>query len=324
MKNKAALKISGIYFIIGFIWILFSDKLTELFSDDRQTVIHLQTYKGWFFVFATAALIYILIRDEILRKNKIEIELKQAKQKAEESDRLKTAFLSNMSHEIRTPLNGILGFSSLLEDDYYSPSEKSEFIQQIHQNGNDLMVLINDIIDISKIQENQLSIHLVEFDLHALLDSLYEHFNHVYFIAHQSQVRFILEKGSGSPQFKIVSDPDRLKQVLTNLINNAIHYTRSGFIKYGYKKNESSIDFFVEDSGMGIKRENTKAIFERFYQANHPYSNNVKGFGLGLPISKGLVDLLGGTLQLHSEYGKGSCFFFSLPLMAQKRAGMHN
>ena len=150
MTNKVAIKIALIYFTLGFLWILFSDRFILKLAGTSDAITIIQTYKGWFYVSITAVLLYFLIHSEIKKKNKIEQELIKAKTKAEESDHLKSAFLSNMSHEIRTPLNGILGFSELLVDDSFNTEDKKIFAKNLTQNSIDLLKLINDILDISK------------------------------------------------------------------------------------------------------------------------------------------------------------------------------
>jgi len=147
MKNKIALKVTLIYFLIGFLWILFSDQIIYKLAENSNTITTIQTYKGWFYVSVTSILLYFLIKMEIRKKNMIESDLVKAKIKAEESDHLKSAFLSNLSHEIRTPLNGILGFCELLVDDSFKADDKQIFAKNLAQNGNDLLRLINDILD---------------------------------------------------------------------------------------------------------------------------------------------------------------------------------
>ena len=155
MKNRIAIKITMLYLALGFLWILFSDQFIYLTVKSADSITILQTYKGWFFVVITSVLLFYLIRKEIHKKEEVEKRLKQAKSKAEEADLLKSAFISNMSHEIRTPLNGILGFCELILDDSFTTEEKKVFVKNLTKNGSDLLKLINDIMDISKIQENQ-------------------------------------------------------------------------------------------------------------------------------------------------------------------------
>ncbi len=249
MKNEAAVKITVIYFASGFLWILFSDKILEGMVTSPITFSHLQTYKGWFFVFLTAILLFLLIRNEIRKKSRIEDDLKNAKIKAEQSDQLKSAFLSNMSHEIRTPLNGILGFSELLLDNSFSAEDKEIFTEHLSQNGNDLLMLINDIMDISRIQENQFEISPKPFNLNKLLDVIYMEFLQSDLNFSRSQVHFELIKGAEDSEVQIHSDPIRLNHVFKKLLQNALFYTIQGHVKFGYIKTEDGLEFFVEDTG---------------------------------------------------------------------------
>ena len=173
MKNNFALKITLIYLLIGFLWILSSDKLVQILGVTSDLSDSIQTYKGWFFVLATSVFIYLLVKNEMKIRNQIEIDLIKAKSKAVESDQLKSAFLENMSHEIRTPLNGILGFCELLLDDSFKEDDKQIFAKHLTKNGNDLIKLMSDIMDISKIQEHQFEISKKRFNLNSLLQVIY-------------------------------------------------------------------------------------------------------------------------------------------------------
>lgn len=313
MKNSIALKISIIYLVLGFFWILFSDKIILNFTNEYLEVSKIQTYKGWFYVLATALLLFLLIRKEINKKNIIEEELRVARFKAEESDRMKSAFLANMSHEIRTPLNGIMGFSSLLKEEMYSDEQRKEFVKHIINNGENLLVLINDIIDISQIQEKLLDIVPVDFSLNEMMDNIYINFSEVLLKKQHKEIELILKKGMANDDLMVHSDPIRIGQILTNLLNNSIKYTMKGQIIFGYNMVENGIEFFVEDTGIGIEKEYLNKIFERFY-ISRTLNVGERRFGLGLSISKGLVELMKGTISVESEVNKGSKFNFFLPL----------
>ncbi|MDX9883525.1 MAG: HAMP domain-containing sensor histidine kinase [Prolixibacteraceae bacterium] len=313
MKHRIALKISIIYLLLGFLWILFSDKIILSFTENNDQLTQIQTYKGWFYVTATAFLLYLLVQREMARKNAIEEKLRQARLKAEESDRMKSAFLANMSHEIRTPLNGMMGFSSLLQDEMYSEEQKREFIRHIVNNGNNLLVLINDIIDISQLQERLLDIVEIDFCLNEMMDNIYTNFSEVLLKRQDEYVEFIIEKGLPDNENMVHSDPIRIGQVLTNLLNNAIKFTSKGHVVFGYKQVEDGIEFYVEDTGIGISAEQQNKIFDRFY-TTRTLNVGERRFGLGLSICKGLVELLGGKIRVESEVDKGSRFSFVLPL----------
>jgi len=246
------------------------------------------------------------------RKN-FELKLKESREKAEESDRLKTAFLANMSHEIRTPMNAIVGFTSFLEDPYYNNEEKSEFVTVIQKNVNSLLSLIDDIIDISKIESGELRIRKVEFSLNTLLKEVYHSFNELIVKSEKSNVVFEICKLDDSNDVILFNDPNRLRQVLTNLLSNAFKFTQDGSIKISYELKGNTIQFCVCDTGIGMTSEDISIIFDRFSQAKNTLTREHGGTGLGLTISKNLVNFLGGDLWVDSKLGVGSKFFFNLP-----------
>jgi signal transduction histidine kinase len=311
MKNKIALKITLIYFLIGFLWILFSDQFILSISGSGNSITVLQTYKGWFFVGTTAIILFFLIRNEIRKKNRIEESLMKAKLKAEESDILKSAFLSNLSHEVRTPLNGILGFCELMLDESFGSDDKITFAKNLTKNGNELLKLMNDIMDISRIQENQFDISKKMFNLNDSLNQLYlEYCQSESKVVHK-QIIFSLIIGKTDKEIELFSDPLRLMHVFRNLLDNAFFFTHQGFIRFGFEEKEAGIEFFVEDSGCGIEESSKVLIFKPFYKGKNVIVGN-RGFGLGLAISKGLVKLLGSDLQFTSVVGKGSRFYFTI------------
>lgn len=311
MKHEIAIKITLIYFFTGFMWILFSDRIIQGIGGSSESITELQTYKGWLFVGITTVLLFLLIRNEMNKKNQVENELIKSKAKAEESDQLKSAFLINMSQEIRTPLNGIIGLSELLLDNSFDKNDKQIFARHLSKNGNDLLKLINDIMDISKIQENQFEIVRKKFNLNSLLDVIYLEYQQSDMVAMHNDIDFKLVKEDEDSEIEIFTDPVRLIHVFQKLLNNACFFTYEGFIHFGYKQMENKIEFFVEDSGCGIDESNQKMIFKPFFKDKNRF-NSSKGFGLGLAISKGLVRLLGGDLQFTSTPGEGSRFFFCL------------
>jgi len=311
MKNRIAIKITLIYFITSFIWILFSDQVIHAFSKSMDTITKLQSIKGGLFVTFTSAILYLLINKEIDRKNQIAADLIKAKEKAEESDRLKSAFLANMSHEIRTPLNGILGFCELILDDSFGKEDKQIFAKHMAKNGNDFLKLINDIMDISKLQENQFTIAKKNFNINQILENIYEEYSQSELRIHRHRLDFSLINGEEGMANELYSDPDRLTHIFQNLLNNSFFYTNEGFVRFGYRKLEAGFEFFVEDSGSGIDNINQDLIFKPFYKGKDHVVGN-KGFGLGLAISKGLVKLLGGELKFDSTPNVGSRFYFTL------------
>lgn len=237
-------------------------------------------------------------------------ELNKAKEKAEESDRLKSAFLANMSHEVRTPMNGILGFAGLLKDQELNGEQQKHYIQIIEKSGIRMLNIINDIIDISKIEAGQMTVSYRETNVNEQITFIYEFFKPE---ITQKQVGFVLNKGLQNAEVNINTDKEKLYAVLTNLVKNAIKFTDTGLIELGYIKKGNFLEFYVKDTGKGIDAEHKKLIFERFRQGNESNTRNYEGAGLGLSISKAYVEMLGGTMWVESEVHKGSTFYFTLP-----------
>ncbi len=258
----------------------------------------------------------VVVMENITETKKFESDLIKAKNKAEESDHLKSAFLANMSHEIRTPMNAILGFSDLLASDEYENDEKKEFVEMIRSSGKVLLNLINDIIDISKIEAGELKIQNTEFNLKELLDTLFFTFRQQLNLCQKHDIRLILNAGDETDQPLIQSDKMRLNQIFTNLLSNALKFTQHGEIEFGVIPIGDNYQFFVKDSGIGIPEEKLDVIFQRFRQADDSHTRLFGGTGLGLAITKNLTQLLGGTIWVESVVGKGSAFYFTLPAPA--------
>jgi PAS domain S-box-containing protein len=254
---------------------------------------------------------YLQLNEELKQTNE---ELYKAKEKAEESDRLKTAFLQNMSHEIRTPMNAIMGFSQLLIDNYENKQKLQEFSVIINQRCNDLLEIINDILDIAKIESGQMPVNIEECDLGKLSSELTSFFTEYKRYNGKQHIEFIFHQECGTFDKIILTDKVKLKEIFINLINNAFKFTETGKIEWGCKLDgRNNLIFFVSDTGIGIDPSLHDFVFERFTQLNPAANKAISGTGLGLPIVKGLVNLLGGELFLESEPGKGSTFSFTLP-----------
>ncbi len=251
----------------------------------------------------------VMVEDITLRK-KAESELIAAKEKAEESDRLKTAFLHNVSHEIRTPMNAIIGFSALLNEPDTTEEERHQFIDVIFQSGSQLLSIINDIVDIANIESGQVKMNLREMDLNASLKNLAEQFSYK---RKSDLISINLDPGLPDDRATITIDATKLIQILTNLISNATKFTREGRIDFGYTLKDGFLEFFVTDTGIGIPPEHHEKIFERFFQVDNVISRKFGGTGLGLSICKAYVELLGGRIWVTSELGKGTDFRFTIP-----------
>ncbi|HEX3009449.1 MAG TPA: ATP-binding protein, partial [Bacteroidales bacterium] len=227
----------------------------------------------------------------------------------EESDRLKSVFLANLSHEIRTPMNAILGFSGFLKDNTLPEETRHNFIDIIHTSGNQLLSIINDIIEISKIETNQIVPHFAPVQIDTLLDDIYQIFQ---IISLENNVELKM-KTDMSPNLTIITDDTKLRQVLTNLLTNAFKFTKEGFIELGCNEKGGQIEFYVKDTGIGIDKKFFKVIFERFRQIENDLSIQKGGSGLGLAISKAYIEMMGGTISVDSKENVGSVFTFTLP-----------
>jgi len=250
-----------------------------------------------------------------LHRKQIDYELEKAKLAAEESDRLKSAFLANMSHEVRTPLNGILGLAQvLLKTEDINPKIRND-IKIIVESGSSLLNLIEDIMDVSRIEAGQMKIKYKPFFLNNLMDQLYSMFlaNPLYLQKNARQKNIELKYDRKSENVTIMSDPDRLQQIFVNLIGNALKFTKKGFIEYGYTIKKPQIIFYVKDTGMGIPEEKIEKIFDRFIQVDNTLTRKFSGSGLGLAISKGLIGLLNGRIWCESDFGRGTTFYFTIP-----------
>ena len=231
-------------------------------------------------------------------------ELLEAKIKAEESDKLKTAFLSNMSHEIRTPLNGIVGFANLLTEPNYSDEEKKEFIEIINESSRRLLTLIGDVLDLSKIESNTMTFDIRSFDLSDNINDVVNSYrNH-----DKPNVKVVTDY----PKESVIVRFDQVRniQILNNLINNALKFTESGEVRVGYRVVENHVEVFVADTGIGIEENKIPFIFDRFFKVNE----YVSGTGIGLPLCKAIVTKLGGTIWAESQFGKGTTIRYTINL----------
>jgi len=231
-------------------------------------------------------------------------------ERAKRADKLKSAFLANMSHEIRTPLNAIVGFSSLISDPDIPQSEKVDFEGQIQRNSDYLLSLIEDIIDVSKIESNQLSVKYEEVDVVPLINQLVQTF-HVAILPEKD-----VEVVANLHELKLVVHVDRvrLEQILRNLLSNAVKFTEQGSIEVTCLKEQGFYLFGVKDTGLGIHLEQQEIIFDRFMKLDNSKQHLYRGTGIGLFLSKQLVEIFGGKIWVESEVGKGSNFYFTIPV----------
>ena len=262
---------------------------------------------------------------------KINQELQKAKERAEESDHLKSAFLANMSHEIRTPMNSILGFSDLLKESKHTNDKQLQYIDVIEHSGKRMLNIINDILTISKIESGIADIHQSEFNINEQIKSLYASFKDE---IEQKGIDFSYKITLPDSEAMIKTDGEKIYAILLNLLKNAIKFTNHGAIEFGYNLKKDSepteLEFFVKDTGGGIRQEQMELIFERFRQGSESLTRNYEGAGLGLTISKAFVEMLGGKIRVESKednlpYGKegGTIFYFTIPYDVKPNKKMH-
>jgi PAS domain S-box-containing protein len=250
------------------------------------------------------------IASDVTEKKERLQELLQAKEKAEESNKLKSAFLANMSHEIRTPMNGILGFAALLKEPHLSGDQQQEYIKTIERSGDRMLNIINNIVDISKIESGLMEVNRTPTNINEQLEYVYTFFEPE---TEKKQLQLVLKKNLDRAGVITNTDREKLYSILINLVKNAIKYTNEGVIEIGSDKKDDVLEFYVKDTGIGIPDNRQEAVFERFIQADIADIHAFQGAGLGLSIAKAYTELLGGRIWLESEEGKGSTFFFSIP-----------
>lgn len=262
---------------------------------------------------------YLSIIRDLRERKKAEEDLKQknlelliAKEKAEESDRLKSAFLANMSHEIRTPMNGILGFSELLKDDNCDEKSRKEYISVIIESGMQLLNIINDVLEISRIETGQIRIEHKEFNVNKVIADIGLFFQH---IVKENHNTLVLDIPENTDQLVLKGDESKLKQILTNLINNALKFTLNGVVTVGYSIKNNFLQFYVKDTGIGIPEDFMSKIFDRFLQAEYNDQIKQSGTGLGLSICQRLIELMNGEIWVTTKKNEGSIFYFTLPIL---------
>lgn len=256
---------------------------------------------------------------DITQRKEYELELISSKEKAEESDRLKTAFLQNISHEIRTPMNAIIGFSSLLGEPDLTVENRDLYIDLMTSSSNHLLTIVNDIIEISNIEAGFARLREEAVNLNSIITSTALRYR---FRADKKGINIEVKKGLSDHDSVIHADKTKLVQILTNLLDNALKFSDTGEISFGYQLKNNFLEFFVSDKGIGIPYDKQEKIFERFYQVEYSSSRPYEGTGLGLSITKAFIEMAGGKIWVESEPGKGTTFFFTLPYM--KNNQLHN
>lgn len=263
---------------------------------------------------------------DISEIKKTEEELRKAKEQAEESDKLKSIFLANMSHEIRTPMNAIMGFSELLIDSEVEEVERMQYVNIIQQSGNRLVQIIDDIVDLSKLEMSQITLKNSDFYLFSLMKESLEIHKNRELIKNKPNLELVIKSSPELEGLELHSDSTRIQQVLDNLIENSIKFSDSGRVEIGYNiielNDQTFVEVYVKDDGIGIPEDRHEVIFERFRQGDE--EDFIDGTGLGLSICKGLVELLGGTIRFESEVGVGSTFYFTIPVDKSKIPNRNN
>ncbi|MFO7868062.1 MAG: HAMP domain-containing sensor histidine kinase [Bacteroidales bacterium] len=326
-------KIGLIYLVLGLAWIYFSDTFFGKIIVDNEALIRFNIFKGAVYVFVTSFLLFFLVRshmkkvrdaeqltkernEEIRRQNlayqKMNIELEAAKDKAEESDMLKTSFLRNMSHEIRTPMNAIIGFSSLLTEQYNQPYEVKQYAGIISQRGNDLLEIIDNITEIARIESGDKIIkkdNIPAKDICHEISQIFDEYRDKY---KKHSISCVFNASINFDDVFIITDKSVLVQIFRYLIDNACKFTEAGKIEVGCKQQDGNILFYVSDTGIGIPSRYKDLVFRRFQQVEDDNFRLSSGTGLGLPIAKALVEMLGGTIWFESESGEGTVFYFTV------------
>lgn len=300
-----------IYIVLGVLWILFSDKLIAHIAFSPLQLQIMSMLKGCLYFLITGVLLFFLIRNEIRKQNSIYKELLDNKKKAVESDNLKTAFLANLSHYIRTPMNSILGFIELLDDKDTTPENYQLFLGYINENSKNLLQTMNNIVDISKIQQGQAKVEPQDFRMNSLVRGLVSASE---FDLDVKRKPITIKTSFGWPDGKdsLFSDSEKISHILACLLDNAIRFTASGEIEIGYSDSEKCITFFVKDSGVGISEEKQKMLFTKFMSNSSYTIVSGEGPGLGLYMASGLAQLIGAKLWLESTGPEGSLFCLSI------------
>lgn len=311
-------RITVMYILLGAVWILFSDQVLLWFTQDPYQIQWYSTYKGWFYVLITGIFLFYLVRGEIRHQRQLYNDMLEAKRKAEEADRLKTAFLSNLSHYIRTPMNSILGFIELLEDKDNSEATQKLFMSYIQESSDNLLQTLNSIIEIAMIQEGQATVKNDTVHVNKLIDRVAET-TRMDLSNAKSQVEVITRYGWPDGDDIIYSDQDRLLLILSTLTSNSARFTDRGEVEIGYEAEKLTVRFWIRDTGHGIPPEKQGGLFNGIFQQNYTTSTKGEGAGLGLALASGLTGLLGGKLWLEQTGPEGTTLCLTIPIIPGNR-----
>jgi signal transduction histidine kinase len=299
-----------------------------IFTPEKEIFATLTSSRNRLYIFflliiiVVVVFLYIVFKTTSKAKERrlINHELISAKERAEESDRLKSAFLTNMSHELRTPLNAIIGYSGLMIDNGLDPEINSN-LKVISNSAYQLLSMVEDIIDISMIETEQIKIIKKEVRISSILNDLKDIFNEEMLKTNKTDIKLVLKTSSEINELHILTDSGKLKQVFIILIKNALKFTTSGFVEFGImqadKDDSGFLKFFVRDTGIGIEKDQFDLIFNIFRQVDYTHSRKYGGTGIGLTIAKKLIEILGGKIWVESEPGKGSVFYFTVPSLTE-------
>ncbi|MCU4163326.1 sensor histidine kinase [Carboxylicivirga caseinilyticus] len=296
-------RLSATFLLIGVIWLLVSDHFALALFKNESMLVKVFLYKEWVFVIMCTVVIFFLTKHLIKKINK-------ANAKAKKHENLQTEFIKNISHELRTPMNAIIGFSELTMSLENTDDEIKEYLKIIEKSSKELLTVVTDLIDTSLLTSGTMTLNNSNFEIQPFIKSVYSYFYPVM----NENVRLVLSHQEVPDNYQINSDEEKLRRVFHNLINNAIKYTYKGKIQIGFELSQTEITFFVEDTGVGIKQDLHKNLFKKFKQIEIERLNRSGGSGLGLSICKEMIELLNGKIWLESLPGKGSTFFFSIPV----------
>lgn len=304
------IRITLIYLFFGIGWILLTDILLQIIVDETGIWSAVQSIKGVMFVAASSVVIYYVARYYMRQQQEIRKKLLKEKNRAEENDRLKAAFLANLSHEIRTPMNGIMGFLTLLENPCHSQEHHEKYLELVKQSGERMLETINNIIEMSRIESEELPVHVSPANVNSLLTTLYKRYLPE---AELKGIRLNLCNEVQEKQLKVETDKQKLIAILDNLVKNALKFTPEGTVEIGCRQDGIGVLFYIRDTGIGIPDEWHDIVFERFARVDATLSSPYEGLGLGLPIAHFYTRLIGGKLWFESQEGNGSTFWLSVP-----------